>query len=118
MKIILRTRKMLNKFKCIDTYINMKDFEKCTVLRVEYKSTSVYGNNSYWLAFLNSEGHFERGYTASNASCGYTVTNYRYAEGKPIFIKYHYTKNKNCIIDSIMRNSPDKAQEYADSIKE
>ena len=94
----------------------MKDFEKCTVLKVEYRNTSYYGNNSYWLNFLNCEGHFERGCTSPNASCGYTVQNYR--EGDAIFLRYHYTKGGKCIIDSIKHNLPDEAEKYADSIKE
>ena len=94
----------------------MKDFEKCKVLKVEYRNTSYYGNNSYWLNFLNCEGHFERGYTSPNASCGYTVQNYR--EGDTIFLRYHYTKGGRCIIDGIKHNSPDEAEKYADSIKE
>ena len=95
----------------------MENFEKCTVLKVEYKNTSYYGNNSYWVNFLNSEGHFERGYTAPNASCGYTITNYKYAEGKPIFLDYHYTKSGKCIIDSIKHNSPDEAEKYAETLE-
>lgn len=94
----------------------MKDFEKCKVLKVEYRNTSYYGNNSYWLNFLNCEGHFERGYTSPNASCCYTVLNYR--EGDTIFLRYHYTKGGKCIIDSIKHNLPDEAEKYADSIKE
>ena len=94
----------------------MKDFEKCKVLKVEYRNTSYYGNNSYWLNFLNCEGHFERGYTSPNASCGYTVQNYR--EGDTIFLRYHYTRGGKCIIDSIKHNLPDEAEKYADSIKE
>ena len=94
----------------------MKDFEKCKVLKVEYRNTSYYGNNSYWLNFLNCEGHWERGYTSPNASCGYTVRNYR--EGDTIFLRYHYTKGGKCIIDGIKHNLPDEAEKYADSIKE
>lgn len=89
------------------------EYEKCAVLKVEYRNTSFYGNNSYWLSFLDSSGRFERGYTSPNASCGYTAENYRYAEGKPIFLKYHYTGGGKCVIDSIMHNSPDKAEKYA-----
>lgn len=92
----------------------MKDFEKCTVLKVEYRNTSYYGNNSYWLDFLNCERRFERGYTSPNASCGYTVQNYR--EGDTIFLKYHYTKGGKCIIDSIKHNSPDEAEKYAQEL--
>lgn len=94
----------------------MKDFEKCTVLKVEYRNNSYFGNNSYWLNFLNCEGHFERGYTSPNAACGYTVQNYR--GGDTIFLRYHYTKGGKCVIDSIKHNLPDEAEKYADSIKE
>lgn len=93
------------------------NFEKCTVLSVKYRSTSRNGNNSYWLNFLNSEGHFERGYTSPNASCGCTITNYTYAEGKPIFLGYHYTKGGKCIIDSIKHKSPDEAEKYANTLE-
>ena len=91
-------------------------FEKCTVLKVEYRNTSYYGNNSYWVNFLDSEGHFERGYTSPNASCGCTVTNYRYAEGKPIFLEYHL-KGGRCIIDSIQHDSPGEAEKYANTLE-
>ena len=95
----------------------MKDFEKCTVLEVEYRSTSRNGNNSYWLSFLDSEGHFERGYTHPDASCGYSIRNYKYAEEKPIFLAYHYTKGGKCIIDRVKHNSPDEAEKYAEEME-
>lgn len=89
------------------------EYEKCTVLKVEYRNSSLCGNSSYWLSFLSSLGRFERGYTSPNASCGCTAKNYRYAEGKPIFLKYHYTGGGKCVIDSIMHNLPDEAEKYA-----
>ena len=93
----------------------MKGFAKCKVLKVEYRNTSYYGNNSYWLNFLNCEGHFERGYTSPNASCGYTVQNYR--EGDTIFLRYHYTRGGKCIIDSIKHNLPEEAEKYAEEME-
>lgn len=91
----------------------MKSFCKCTVLKVKYKNTSLYGNSSYWLSFLDYKGHFERGYTAPNAGCGYTIQNYKYAEGKPIYLMYHYTNSGRCIIDRIQHILPSEAEKYA-----
>ena len=91
----------------------MKGFEKCTVLGVEYRSTTINGNNSYWLDFLNSEGHSERGYTMPDSSCGRIIRNYRHAEGKPIFLDYRCAKGGKCIIGGIRHNTPDEAEKYA-----
>lgn len=88
----------------------MKDYERCTLLSVEYKNTSTVGNPSYWICFLDSEGHFHRAYTASNSSAGYTIKNYRYAENQVIYMTYHFTKNDACIVDCIKHNSPSEAQ--------
>lgn len=95
----------------------MKDFEKCKVLRVDYRNTTFYGNNTYYLNFLTSEGHFERGYTSPDSSCSYTIQNYKYAEGKLIFLKYHYTRGGKCVIDRIKHASPDEAEKYAEEME-
>ena len=93
----------------------MKGFEKCTLYSVEFKCLSSYGNPSYWISFSDSEGHYCRGYTASNSSAGYTASNYKYCQvDQVIYIKYHFTKKGNCIIDSIKHNSPDEAMKEAE----
>jgi len=91
----------------------MTDYEKCKFYSVKYKSTSTMGNPSYWICFSDSEGNFHRGYTASNASAGYTANNYQYAEnGSPIYLKYHFTRKTGaCIIDFIKHNTPVEAAE-------
>lgn len=91
----------------------MRDYERCTLLEIEYKTHSVNGNPSYYVAFLDSEGHYKRGYTASDSSSGYTIKNYRYAvEEKPvIYLDYHFTQKKGTlIVDSIRDNTPEEAK--------
>lgn len=94
----------------------MSDYEKCTLLSVEYKTTSYYGNPSYYIAFLDEKGNYKRGYTASNASAGYTIKNYRNAmNGSPIYLRYHYTRTKGTlIIDGIKHNTPEQAKQEAE----
>lgn len=91
--------------------IIMRDWEKCTLHNVERKGTSCYGNPSYWIYFFDSEGHFHKGYTASDASAGYTASNYRYCDaGEVIYLDYHFTKKKGtCIVDYIKHDSPNEA---------
>ena len=73
----------------------MRDWQKCTLHKVERKGTSYYGNPSYWIYFSDSEGNFHAGYTAINSSAGYTASNYKYCdEGQVIFLDYHFTKKK------------------------
>lgn len=70
--------------------------ELVTVNSTSYKSTSYYGNPSYWVNFTNSNNKTLTGYTANNAACGYGCTNFN---GKRCEITYHYTRNNNIIID-------------------
>lgn len=89
-----------------------QDYERCILHNVEYKNTSTMGNPSYWIAFTDSKGNYHRGYTSSNASAGYTASNYKYAEnGSVIYLDYHYTPKGACIIDRIKHNSPDMVRE-------
>lgn len=76
----------------------MKAKEITEVVKVQatkYKSTSFYGNPSYWVLFEHN-GELIKGYTATDAACGYGCTNYN---GKLCKITYHYTRNGNVIIN-------------------
>lgn len=66
------------------------------VITCSYKSTSFYGNPSYWVLF-EYNGEKIKGYTASDASCGYGCTNFN--GGKECEISFHYTKKGNVIIN-------------------
>ena len=68
-----------------------------------YRNTSVYGNPSYYILFENSEGETIKGYTAPNASCGYSCTNSEFR--KFACIVYHITKGGKVIIDNILGKS-------------
>ena len=72
------------------------------VKSVERKGISVNGNPSYWVEFEPkyslSELGFRKGYTASNAQCGYSATNF---VGKECKIEYHFTRKGNLIIDTM-----------------
>lgn len=93
-----------------------RGYEKCMLLSVEYKSTSTVGNPSYWVYFTDSKGKFQRGYTASNSSAGYTIRNYRNICGTVIYLKYHFTrKTGSCIIDFIKHNTPEEAAREAEA---
>ena len=94
-----------------------REYEKCMLHSVEYKSTSTVGNPSYWVYFTDSEGEFHRGYTGSNSSAGYTIRNYRYCDsGTVIYMKYHFTRKTGaCIIDFIKHNTPEEASREAEA---
>ena len=94
-----------------------REYEKCILHSVEYKSTSTVGNPSYWVFFTDSEGEFHRGYTGSNSSSGYTIKNYRYCDpGTVIYMEYHFTrKTGSCIIDCIKHNTPTEAVREAEA---
>lgn len=67
------------------------------------KCMSVYGNPSYWVDFETKynrlcELGYRRGYTASNAQCGYSATNF---VGKECVIEYHFSTTGNLIIDTM-----------------
>lgn len=93
----------------------MKEYERCSLLWMERINCSVYGNPRYKVAFEDSSGKVRYAKTASDASCGYSVDNYRYHTsrweelGRPIYLKYHFTKNGNCVIDYIKHNTSDAA---------
>lgn len=63
------------------------------------KCTSVYGNPSYWVEFEpKSKIGANKGYTASDASCGYIASDLK---GKNVIIEYHFTRNGVLIIDTM-----------------
>lgn len=69
---------------------------------VARKGISVCGNPSYWVEFEPkyslSELSARKGYTASNAQCGYSASNF---VGKDCRIEYHFTRKGNLIIDTM-----------------
>lgn len=71
-----------------------------TITAKEYKSSSIYGNPSYWVYFTDEEGNELSGYTASNAACGYGVGNYI---NEKVNITFHYTRAGNLVIDFIRK---------------
>lgn len=83
-----------------------REYEKCMLHSVEYKSASTMGNPSYWVYFTDSEGGFHRGYTASNSVAGYVADDYRYCgPGAVIYMSYHFTRKTGaCVIDRIKHN--------------
>ena len=69
---------------------------------VRRKGISVCGNPSYWVEFTPkysmSEINGRKGYTASDANCGYSAPNF---VGKEAVIEYHFTRKGNLIIDTM-----------------
>jgi len=69
---------------------------------VALKGMSVSGNPSYWVEFEPkyslSEIRDRKGYTASNAQCGYSATNF---VGRACKIEYHYTRKGVLIVDTM-----------------
>ena len=59
---------------------------------------SAYGNPSWYVCFDNGIDSI-MGKTASNAQCGYTLTNFR--DGRTCNVSYHITKGGNTVIDRI-----------------
>ena len=59
----------------------MKEYtEKVIFTDKEYKTTSYYGNPSYWVWFRSADDENALnvcGYTGSNCACGYGVSNFR-----------------------------------------
>ena len=95
-----------------------REYEKCILYSVEYKSTSTVGNPSYWVYFTDSEGNFQRRYTRSNSSSGYEIKNYRNLCGIVIYMKYHFTRKTGaCIIDCIKHNTPEEAAREEEEAK-
>ena len=68
------------------------------VTDVSRKCSSIYGNPSYWVTFVPKDSSKLKGYIASNASCGYSASNF---VGKLCKICYHYSQ-KGCIIINTM----------------
>lgn len=72
------------------------------VNNVKRKGMSVNGNPSYWIEFepkYNLCGlKVRKGYTASDATCGYTATGF---VGKECVIEYHFSKSGNLIINTM-----------------
>ena len=74
---------------------------KVFVTNTTIKCLSKYGNPSYFISFETkdyrlNELRFKRGYTASDAQCGYSATNFA---GRMCTIEYHFTSSGNLIID-------------------
>ena len=70
---------------------------------VTFRNRSVYGNPSYYIKFETEEGELIKGYTAPNASCGYSCTNSDLREFA--YIEYHITKGRKVIIDDVLGKS-------------
>ena len=76
---------------------------KVTVKDVLRKGISTSGNPSYWVGFRTNDWlligrNASIGYTASNAQCGYSATNFI---GKEVVIEYHFTAKGNIVIDTM-----------------
>lgn len=68
------------------------------IISASFKCCSYYGNPSYYVTFENLETHeILKGYTASNAACGYGIENDKYK--KSATIEYHQTRSGNIIMD-------------------
>ena len=68
------------------------------LMSYERRNNSVNGNPSYHASFSNGAEEFT-GKTASDASCGGTLTNFR--DGRACNVTYHITRAGNVIIDKI-----------------
>ena len=69
------------------------------VTDVSRKCTSSYGNPSYWVKVASTkDGIGFRGHTASNAQCGYIVSD---LVDKKCKIEYHYSQKGTLIIDTM-----------------
>jgi hypothetical protein len=68
------------------------------LMSYERKNNSVNGNPSWSLCFTN-ESETVEGKTASDASCGYSATNF--SDGRACDVAYHVTRAGNVIIDKI-----------------
>ena len=84
----------------------MKTNRKQTIAKiknVQYRNTSLYGNNSYYIAFEDEKGELIIGYTKPNAECAYGCKNSEFREFA--YIEYHQTKSGKIIIDDILGKS-------------
>lgn len=68
------------------------------LLKANRKNCSIYGNPA-WALLLEYDGEIIQAKTASDAQCGYSVSNYKI--GDFITIKGHYTQKGNFIVDYI-----------------
>ena len=79
--------------------IKMKSYTMTGILiSTERRKCSIYGNPA-WNLTIEYDGEYITGKTASNAQCGYSVSNHKI--GDQITIKGHFTRAGNLIIDSI-----------------
>ena len=68
------------------------------LMSYERRNNSVNGNPSYRASFSNGSEEIT-GKTASDASCGYALENFR--DGRACSVTYHITRAGNVIIDEI-----------------
>jgi hypothetical protein len=68
------------------------------LISTERRNCSIYGNPA-WNLTIEYDGEYITGKTASDAQCGYSVSNHKI--GDQITIKGHFTRVGNLIIDSI-----------------
>ena len=68
------------------------------LMSYERRNNSINGNPSYHASFSNGSEEIT-GKTASDASCGGTLTNF--SDGRACNVTYHVTKGGNTIIDRI-----------------
>lgn len=71
---------------------------KAELVKATRRNCSIYGNPA-WTLKLFYDGEIIEGKTASDAGCGYGVSNHKI--GEIIEVKGHYTRNGNFIIDFI-----------------
>lgn len=70
--------------------------EKFKILNIEYLKNNIYGGIRLAVTLENEEGLEMTAKTKSGATIGY-----RLGEGKQYLISYHFTSNKNMILDRI-----------------
>lgn len=73
------------------------------IKKVEYRNTSLCGNNSYYIAFEDEKGELIIGYTKPNADCAIGCKNSDLREFA--YIEYHATKSGKIVIDLIFNKS-------------
>ena len=67
------------------------------VCMVEYRNTSYYGNNSYWVIIKTTDGRYVRAYTASNSQLGYLIQSLK---GRTVTFDATRTKNGGIKLNS------------------
>lgn len=73
------------------------------IKNVQFRNKSVYGKNSYYIAFEDEKGKLIIGYTKPNAECAYGCKNPELREFA--YIEYHSTKSGKIVIDYILGKS-------------